>query len=56
LQKLRETGDVAFLDLAFRAARSSLASVPEVRNPGALAASRKPSLPRTNLPPPATTP
>jgi len=38
LQRLRETGDVTFLDLAFRAARVSLASVPEVRNAGGLAA------------------
>ncbi|HXG82434.1 MAG TPA: tetratricopeptide repeat protein, partial [Pyrinomonadaceae bacterium] len=38
LQRLRETGDVAYLDLAFRTARASLASVPEVRNAGGLAA------------------
>ena len=38
LQKLRETGDAAFLDLAFRAARASLDSVPEERNAGGLAA------------------
>ncbi len=38
LQKLRETGNVAYLDLTFRAARASLASVPEVRNAGGLAA------------------
>jgi len=38
LQKLRETGDVAYLDLAFRAARASLASVPDERNSGGLAA------------------
>ena len=38
LQKLRETGDVTFLDLAFRAARASLDSVPDVRNSGGLAA------------------
>lgn len=38
LQKLRETGDVTYLDLAFRAARSSLQSVPEIRNTGGLAA------------------
>ncbi len=38
LQHLRETGDIAYLDLALRAARASLASVPEVRNTGGLAA------------------
>ncbi len=38
LQKLRETGDVAYLDLAFRTARASLDSVSEVRNSGGLAA------------------
>ncbi len=38
LQKLRETGDVALLNLAFRAARASLDSVPDVRNSGGLAA------------------
>jgi len=38
LQELRETGDVAYLDLAFRAARASLDSVPDVRNSGGLAA------------------
>ncbi len=38
LQRLRETGDVAFLDLAFRAARASLESVPDVTNSGGLAA------------------
>ncbi|MCA1622755.1 MAG: tetratricopeptide repeat protein [Acidobacteria bacterium] len=38
LQRLRETGDFQYLDLTFRAARASLASVPEVRNPGGLAA------------------
>jgi tetratricopeptide (TPR) repeat protein len=38
LQKLRETGNAHFLDLAFRAARASLASVPEVRNASGLAA------------------
>ncbi len=38
LQQLRETGNAQYLDLAFRAARTSLASVPEVRNPGGLAA------------------
>jgi len=38
LQQLRETGNAQYLDLAFRAARISLASVPEVRNPGGLAA------------------
>jgi tetratricopeptide (TPR) repeat protein len=38
LQKLRETGNVAYLDLTFRLARASLDSVPEVRNAGGLAA------------------
>lgn len=38
LQKLRETGNVQYLDLTFRAARASLDSVPEVRNSGGLAA------------------
>lgn len=38
LQHLRETGDVAYLDLVFRAAHASLASVPEVRNTGGVAA------------------
>ena len=38
LQKLRETGDVTLLNLAFRAARTSLDSVPDVRNSGGLAA------------------
>jgi len=38
LQRLRETGDVAYLDLTFRAARASLDSVPDVRNAGGLAA------------------
>ena len=38
LQKLRETGDVAFLELAFRSARASLDSVPEAANSGGLAA------------------
>ena len=38
LQKLRETGNVAYLDLGFRVARASLKSVPEVRNAGGLAA------------------
>lgn len=38
LQRLRETGDVSYLNLAFRAARASLASVPDVRNSGGLAA------------------
>ncbi len=38
LQKLRETGDVAYLDLAFRTARASLTSVPDERNSGGLAA------------------
>ncbi len=38
LQKLRETGDVNLLNLAFRAARASLDSVPDVRNSGGLAA------------------
>jgi len=38
LLRLRETGDTAYLDLTFRAARASLASVPDVRNSGGLAA------------------
>lgn len=38
LQKLRETGNVQYLDLTFRLARASLNSVPEVRNSGGLAA------------------
>ena len=38
LQELRETGDVAYLDLAFRVARASLDSVPDERNSGGLAA------------------
>ncbi len=38
LQRLRETGDIQYLDLAFRVARASLASVPDVRNSGGLAA------------------
>ncbi len=38
LQKLRETGNAQYLDLAFRAARASLDSVPEVRNAGGLSA------------------
>ncbi len=38
LQKLRETGNAQFLDLASRAAKRSLDSVPEVRNAGGLAA------------------
>ncbi|MGI8788773.1 MAG: tetratricopeptide repeat protein [Pyrinomonadaceae bacterium] len=38
LQKLRETGDISYLNLAFRAARASLDSVPEVRNAGGLTA------------------
>ena len=38
LQKLRETGNVSYLDLTFRAARASLASVPEERNASGLAA------------------
>ncbi len=38
LQKLRETGDVTLLNLAFRAVRASLDSVPDVRNSGGLAA------------------
>ena len=36
--RLRETGDLSYLDLAARAARASLASVPEARNTGGLAA------------------
>jgi Flp pilus assembly protein TadD len=38
LQKLRETGNASYLDLTFRAARASLASVSEVRNAGGHAA------------------
>ncbi|MGI8470186.1 MAG: hypothetical protein ACR2N3_17225, partial [Pyrinomonadaceae bacterium] len=38
LQKLRETGDISYLNLAFRTARASLDSVPDVRNSGGLAA------------------
>ncbi len=38
LQRVRETGNVQYLDLAARAARASLASVPVVRNTGGLAA------------------
>ena len=38
LQKLRETGSVQYLELATRAAQTSLDSVPEVRNAGGLAA------------------
>ncbi|MDQ6785938.1 MAG: tetratricopeptide repeat protein [Acidobacteriota bacterium] len=38
LQKLRETGSAQYLELAARAARASLASVPDVRNAGGLAA------------------
>ena len=38
LQKLRETGNAQYLELASRAARRSLDSVPEVRNAGGLAA------------------
>ena len=36
--RLRETGDLSYLGLAARAARASLASVPEARNAGGLAA------------------
>jgi len=38
LQRLQETGDVTYLDLALRTARASLASVPDERNSGGLAA------------------
>lgn len=38
LQRVRETGDVSYLNLAFRAAHASLDSVPDVRNSGGLAA------------------
>ncbi len=38
LQKLRETGNIEFLDLAFRSARASLDSVADIRNSGGLAA------------------
>jgi len=37
-ERLRETGNTEYLSLAFRAARSSLASVPAEQNPGGLAA------------------
>jgi len=37
-ERLRETGNTEYLSLAFRAARSSLASVSAERNPGGLAA------------------
>lgn len=37
-QRLRETGDLNYLELTLRAARASLASVPVVRNTGGLAA------------------
>ena len=38
LQRLRETGNLAYLDLTSRAARASLAIIPAQRNTGALAA------------------
>lgn len=38
LQRLRETGNVTFIDLAFRAARASLETVPAEHNTGGLAA------------------
>lgn len=38
IQRLRETGNVQYLDLAFHVAHVSLDSVPEVRNAGGLAA------------------
>jgi len=38
LLRLRETGDQSLIDLAFRSARASLASVQDVRNVGGLAA------------------
>ncbi len=38
LQKLRETGSIEYLELATRAARASLRSVPEIRNDGGLTA------------------
>ncbi|MGI8495577.1 MAG: tetratricopeptide repeat protein [Pyrinomonadaceae bacterium] len=38
LQKLRETGNVQYLDLTFRVARASLDSVADIRNAGGLAA------------------
>ena len=37
LQRLRETGDVVYLDLALRAARSSLSILPAEKNKGGLA-------------------
>lgn len=36
LQRLRETGDLNFLELAGRTARASLAAMPEVQNPSGL--------------------
>ncbi len=38
LQRLRETGNIAYLDLTARVARASLAAVPAVQNTGGLAA------------------
>ena len=38
LQRVRETGDVKYLDLAMRAARGSLAAIPAEQNSGGLAA------------------
>ncbi|MBA3915813.1 MAG: tetratricopeptide repeat protein [Acidobacteriales bacterium] len=38
LRKVRETGDIQYLDLANRAAKASLASVPAIRNSGGVAA------------------
>lgn len=38
LQKVRETGNADYLERALKAARASLASVPEIRNPGGLGA------------------
>jgi tetratricopeptide (TPR) repeat protein len=38
LQRQRELGDVQYLDLALRAARSSLKAIPAEQNPGGLAA------------------
>ncbi len=38
LQRARETGNAEYINLAARAARASLASVPELRNAGGLAA------------------
>jgi tetratricopeptide (TPR) repeat protein len=38
IQKMRETGDLAYLDRALQSARSSMAAVPVAQNPGGAAA------------------